>query len=155
MRITLLLTAFLFLKTVSGQKVEKAIGELTKKYPQEKVVVSFPKPEYLAGETIDFKAYVLTGYVPTTISTNLYAEIYDKNKTLLDKQILPIVNGAANGSFVLPSSMPEDVYYIRSYTQWMLNFDEAFQYIKPISVYNPYSHQSLHPKPVQWTARGF
>ncbi len=155
MRITLLLFGLLFAQTLLAQRVEKAIEKLYKNFPQEKVILSFSKPEYTAGETIFFKAYVLTGYEPSDLSTNLYTEFYDRNKKLLDKQIVPLLKGSGDGSFVLPASIAEDVYYIRAYTHWMLNFDEAFQCVQPVHVYNPYSTKSLRPKPVQWTARAF
>src|ERR1051325_1567038 len=127
MRFVCLLFSFVFLQSLCAQKVEKAIEQLYKNYPQEKVVLSLSQPQYLAGETIYFKAYVLTGYEPSSISTNLYTELYDKDKHLLDKQIVPLLKGSGDGSFTVPASMAEDVYYIRAYTYWMLNFDEAFQ----------------------------
>lgn len=152
MRILLLLLA---LNTTSlfAQKAQKVLDSLHKKYPQEKVVLNFSKAEYAAGETIFFKAYVLTGYEPTNLSTNLYTELYDRNKSLVSKLIIPLFNGAGDGSFALPDSLTESVYYIRAYTHWMLNFAERFQYIKPIPVYNPYSSTRLRLKSAPWTAR--
>ncbi|MDB5208555.1 MAG: hypothetical protein JWR72_3630 [Flavisolibacter sp.] len=138
-----------------AQKVQQAIETLYKKYPQEKVVLSFSKNDYVAGETIYFKAYVLTGYEPTEVSANLYTELYDKNKKAIRQQIVPLLNGSGQGSFVLPVSLEENVYYVRAYTQLMLNYNEAFQYIKPVNIYNPYSAKILTPKPVQWTASAF
>lgn len=151
-------TALVFLLCVYSsfaQSPEKALEEYSNKYPQEKVVLLLSKPEFLAGETIFLKAYVLDGYEPSGISTNLYTELYDKDKNLLDKEIIPLVKGTGEGHFTLPASLAEDVYYIRAYTHWMLNFDAAFQFVKPVRVYNPYSSQSLRLKPEQWTARAF
>ena len=152
MRILLLLLA-LHTTALFGQRAQKALDTLHKKYPQEKVVLDFSKPEYAAGETILFKAYVLTGYELSKLSTNLYTELYDKHKKLLSKQIVPLFNGAGAGSFALPASMTEDVYYIRAYTHWMLNFSERFQYITPVLVYNPFSVTRLQPKAAAWTAK--
>lgn len=136
-----------------AQKAEEAIQKLYQKYPQEKVILLYSKNEYVAGETIFFKAHVLTGYEPTYISTNLYTELYDKNKKLLDKKIIPLFGGSGDGSFTLPPSQAEDVYYVRAYTQWMVNFPELFQYLEPIRIYNPASQNSLRPKPVQWALK--
>lgn len=141
--------------TSSAQKVQAAIETLYKKYPQEKVVLSYSKPEYVAGETIFFKAYVLTGYEPTEVSTNLYTELYDKDRNVIQQAIIPLFNGSGEGSFVLPPSLEENVYYVRAYTRYMLNYDEAFQYLKPLNIYNPYSAKKLQPKPEAWTAAVF
>lgn len=138
-----------------AQKARQALETLSQRYPQEKVVLQFSKTDYLAGEILYFTAYVLTGYEPSGISTNLYAELYDKNKKLLDKHLFPLFNGSGEGFFALPASLAEDVYYVRAYTQYMLNFDEAFQCIKPVAVYNTASSNGLVKKPVQWSAQVF
>ncbi len=155
MRILFFLIGFFICSSPFAQKPQEAIETLYKKYPQEKVVLSFSQNEYIAGEIIFFKAYVLTGYEPSDISGNLYTELYDRNKILIDKRIIPIYKGAGEGSFTLAPSLAEDVYYIRAYTQWMLNFDERFQYLQPINIYNPYSAKKLQPKEVEWTAGAF
>lgn len=136
-----------------AQGPEKALAQFEAAYPQEKVVLLFSKPDYIAGETIHFKAYLLKGYEASDISGNLYVELYDAGKTLIDKQIIPVFKSAGSGTIALPANLAEEVYFIRAYTQWMLNFDPAFQLIKPLRIYNPYSSQSLRQKPVQWTAK--
>ncbi len=151
----LLFFAFFFSVTASSQKAEENLEKLYKQYPQEKVVLSLTKNDYLAGETIFFKGYVFSGYDLTTISTNLYVELYDAEKKLVDKILLPLYKGASEGSFVLPASTAEGVYYIRAYTQWMLNFDERFSFLKAIKIYNPYSSKRLQRKPVSWSASVF
>jgi hypothetical protein len=145
----LLLLAF----TVHAQEPEKLLQQFSERYPQEKVVLQFSKPAYLAGESIYFKAYVLNGYEPSLLSTNLYAELYDKDKNLLQKQLILLQKGSGNGRFALPASLAEDVYYIRAYTQWMRNFDRTLWLPKPIPVYNPYSSQVLRAKKEQWAAK--
>jgi hypothetical protein len=110
-----------FTLSAKAQKVQQAIETLYKKYPQEKVVLSFSRNDYVAGETIYFKAYVLTGYEPTGISTNLYTELYDKNKVIIEQQVIPLLKGSGRGSFALPASLEENVYYVRAYTHYLLN----------------------------------
>lgn len=153
-------TLLLFLLLSAGlslfaQRAQQAVETLYQKFPQEKVVLSLSKNDYVAGETILFKAYVLTGYEPSDISTNLYTELYDSRKQVIAKQMIPLVKGSGEGSFVLPASLAEDVYYIRAYTHYMLNFSEDFHYLKPLHIYNPVSLYKLTPKPAQWTATAF
>ena len=122
----------LLFSRVQAQQAEAVLQKFTETHPQEKVVLLLSKTDYLAGETIHFKAYALSGYALSGLSTNLYTELYNKEKKLLQKALVPLVQGSGHGSFVLPSSLAEDVYYIRAYTQWMRNFDEVFFYLQPV-----------------------
>ncbi len=138
--------------TVRAQKVEQALQKL-ESYPQEKVYMLFSKSSYVAGETAWFSAHVLEGYNRSTISTSLFVELYNEGKKQVDKRIIPLFNGEGHGSFVLPDSLPEGAYFIRAYTTWMLNFSEAFQYVRSIPVYNPASSQKLVADTTSpWTA---
>lgn len=150
MRKVVFLVILFFSYRVLAQKVAVALDKLYKEYPQEKVILSLSKNDYLAGETIFFKAYILNGYEPSVISGNLYVELYDAKRNLVDKNILPVYKGSAEGSFILPPSLAEGVYFIRAYTHWMLNFDNAFEYLNPVKIFNPYSSLKIVPKPVQW-----
>ena len=140
---------------LAAQEPEKALRLFAETHQQEKVVLLFSKPGYIAGEPIYFKAWVMAGQEPSFLSTNLYTELYDKEKKLLQKQLIPLLHGSGNGQFILPASLAEDVYYVRAYTQWMRNFDERFFYLQPLYLYNPASLQRLRPAPVQWKASVF
>lgn len=155
MRTALPLLLLLFSTCLFAQTPEEKLAAFASNFPQENVVLQFSKPAYLAGETVAFKAYVLSGYEPSPLSTNLYVELYDGVKNRIDSQIIYLHRGSGDGSFALPASMAEDVYYIRAYTRWMLNFGEEHTYLKPLVVYNPYSTKSLRQKPVQWKAKAF
>jgi len=121
-------------------------------YPQEKIYIWFNKPAYVAGETIWFKAYVFSGYDLSFISTSLYVELYDADKKLISNKLLPLVFGVAEGSIDIKDKLDEGVYYVRAYTQWMLNFNESFQYIHSLPVYNPASSKHLSVDKSLWKA---
>lgn len=122
------------------------------KYPQERIYVAFDKPDYLAGETMHFKAYVFTRFRLSRISTNLYFEYLDRNKKVIYKSLIPVYTGIAEGSFTIPKHLSEDVYYFRAFTSWMLNFDEKFQLVKPINIYNPSSATKITEVSAEWYA---
>jgi hypothetical protein len=68
-----LLTCCLFcFSALSAQSPEAVLQKFADNYLQEKVVLLLSKPEYLAGETVFFKACVLSGYEPSLLSTNYY-----------------------------------------------------------------------------------
>ncbi|MBW8523694.1 hypothetical protein K0U91_13040 [Chryseobacterium chendengshani] len=133
-----------FIQYFSAQdKAEKALQKFEQDYPQEKIHLLFNKDQYVAGENLWFKCFVFEGYNRSTISTSLFVELYDISKKLIDKKMVPLIKGEGNGSFLLPTNLKEDAYFIRAYTTWMTNFSENFNYLQPITVYNPESPQKL------------
>ncbi|MGN6493907.1 MAG: TonB-dependent receptor plug domain-containing protein [Agriterribacter sp.] len=140
----------------SQDKAEQALQQFEQSYPQEKIYMLFTKDSYVAGETMFFKAVVFEGYNRSAISSSLFVELYNSSKNQVSRRIVPLFDGEGNGSFVLPDSLKEGAYYVRAYTQWMLNFDESFQYLQPIVVNNPSSPQKLVVDSTSaWTAAAF
>ena len=134
-------------------KLDTALKNLDENYAQEKIYILYNKEDYIAGENIWFKAFVFDGYKQSTISTNLFVELYDKNKKLIDKKLLPIFRGQSDGSFTLKEDLQEDVYYVRAYTTYMTYFSENFQYVKPVLVHNPTSKLKLiKDENIKWKA---
>lgn len=142
----------LFMQLSSQQSPANALRKLYDDYPHEKIYIWFNKPAYVAGETIWFKAYIFSGYDISFISTSLYVELYDSGKKLISNKLVPLISGIAEGSIDLGSKLDEGVYYIRAYTQWMLNFDESFQYIHTLLVHNPASSKHLSLNNSLWKA---
>ncbi len=143
------------LSAFSQDRIDSAMTFLSEKYPQEKIHLSYNKSSYLAGETIWFKGFVFSGYHLTDISTNLYIEVMDEHKSIVCKSKFPIIQGIAEGSLSLPDSIPEGNYFVRAYTQWMLNFSESFQYIQALKIYNTNSQKKLQEQAVTWFATAF
>ncbi|WP_312922989.1 hypothetical protein [Empedobacter brevis] len=134
-------------------KLDAAIKNLEENYSQEKIYILFNKESYIAGETIWFKAFILNGYKPSSISTNLFVELYDKDKKKIDKKLLPVFKGQSDGSFSLKDDLQEDIYFLRAYTTYMTSFSEDFQYIQPIAIYNPTSTLKLTKNDeIKWRA---
>ena len=127
-----------------------ALTKLYIDFPQEKIYLWTNKSGYIAGETIWFKAYVFSGYDLSNISSNLYVEFINKEKNQVTLKRYPLLKGTAYGSIALDTTIFEDVYYIRAFTDWMLNFDERFQYFKQVPVYNPSSKFKLDIAKDQW-----
>lgn len=144
-RIALVLTVSTGCLTFAQDKAEKAIQKFEQEYPQEKIHLLLNKDHYVVGENIWFKSFVFDGYNRSNISTSLFVELYDNNKKLIDKKMVPLLKGEGSGSFSLANTLQEDVYFIRAYTTWMTNFSDDFNYLQPISIYNPASPKKLQP----------
>lgn len=140
---TAILLVFGFLIVDAQGKLDLAIANLEKNYSQEKVYILFDKDQYVAGDQIYFQSFVFDGYNLSTISKTLFVELYDQSKNLIDKKTILINNGKASGTFNLNKTLNEDVYFVRAYTNWMANFDNEWNFIKPIPIYNPASKKKL------------
>lgn len=137
-------------------KLEKAITNLENNYEQEKVYVLTDKSQYAAGDKIWFKSFVFDGYNRSALSTTLFVELYNSDKKLIDWKTVLLTNGEGSGDFQLKEDLPEQVYFVRAYTPYMTNFNEDFQIVKTIPVYNPNSAESLViAKSSNWSAKAF
>ena len=154
--IYLLALYFCSITTFAQSKLETAIKSLDTNYAQEKVYLLFDKEDYIAGDNIWFKAYTLNGYKPSLISTNLIVELYDKDKKLIDRKLVPVVNGESDGTLNTKNENEEGIYFVRAYTTYMTFFSEEFQYINQIKIFNPNSKLKLVPNPnLKWNAKAF
>jgi len=137
-------------------KLEKAITSLENNYEQEKVYILTDKSQYAAGDQIWFKSFVFDGYNRSELSTTLFVELYDADKKLIDWKTVLLTNGEGSGDFKLKEDLPEQVYFVRAYTPYMTNFNEDFQIVKTIPVYNPNSTKTLEiSKSSDWSAKAF
>ncbi|WP_160137477.1 hypothetical protein [Chryseobacterium sp. c4a] len=137
-------------------KLEKAITNLENNYDQEKVYLLTDKAQYAAGDKIWFKSFVFDGYNRSPLSTTLFVELYSADKKLIDWKTILLTNGEGSGDFQLKEDLPEQVYFVRAYTPYMTNFNEDFQMVKTIPVYNPNSPESLViSKSTDWSAKAF
>ncbi|MCQ2109965.1 MAG: hypothetical protein MJY79_00525 [Bacteroidaceae bacterium] len=116
--------------------------------PQEKVYLQFDNTSYYQGETIWFKAYVVTAStLQRATSGVLYVELLSAKGDILQTQKLKIVAGQADGAFMLTDnstaqaremrgvlSYPSGFYEVRAYTMNMLNFgpETAFSRVFPV-----------------------
>jgi hypothetical protein len=113
---------------------DSLLTQLGEKYPQEKIYLHTDKNYYNAGETIWFKAYLLTDNFITALSKTVYAELLDDKGAILQKKMMPVFESGAASNFDLPDTMTNSRVYIRAYTSWMLNFDSSLLYLKAFQV---------------------
>ncbi len=135
--ILLTCAACLTLGSAFGQSLDSSLNIYSSKYPQEKLHIHFDKDTYLPGETIWMKAYLLGDSGPSGISKNLYLDWTDADGRLLLHSIAPITEGGAASFYRIPAWVKNGVIHVKAYTQWMLNFDNAFLFNKDIPVLMP------------------
>ncbi|MBY0245928.1 MAG: carboxypeptidase regulatory-like domain-containing protein [Sphingobacteriaceae bacterium] len=103
-------------------------------YPEEKVYIHFDKPYYTVADTIWFKTYLVQSKnIPSSISKVVYVEFFNSQDSLFATLKLPVNNSVAYGHFPLNANVfKQGNYYVRAYTNWMLNFDEKYFFTKNI-----------------------
>ncbi|WP_188950115.1 MG2 domain-containing protein [Filimonas zeae] len=102
----------------------------------EKVYVHTDRDYYTAGEDIWFKAYCTDAQtnLPAPNSANVYAELLSPEGVVVDREVLHLQNGGANGDFKLDEALPAGRYRLRAYTSWMRNFGSMFFFTKDLYV---------------------
>jgi len=129
--------SFLFIVAFTGlqaQRIDSLLNILDENYPQEKIHLHLDKTFYNPGETIWFKAYLVTDNLPTTISKTCYADLIDEKGSLLQRKMMPVLESGAASNFDLPDTLHSGKLFIRAYTSWMLNFDSSLLTVLPIHI---------------------
>ncbi len=135
--LTLLCAVCLVQGNVLGQSIDSSLSIYNSRFPQEKIHIHFDKDTYLPGETVWMRAYLMSDARPSALSKNLYFDWTDTDGRLLLHSIAPISEGGASSYFRIPAWVKNGVIHVKAYTQWMLNFDNAFLYNKDIPVLMP------------------
>ena len=106
-------------------------------FPEERVYLHFDNTAYYLGESIWFKAYVMSGVdnEPTTMSRVLYVELVSPEGYVVKTNKYRIEgDGSCHGSFELTPLLLSGYYEVRAYTRYMLNRgkDAIFSRVFPI-----------------------
>jgi hypothetical protein len=103
---------------------------------QNENVILFPdRYLYLAGEKINFAAYISN--TQGELSKVLYVEIITSEGIQLTSGKFFITDHTSNGSLLIPNDIISGVYYIKAYTRWMRNFGVESYFFYPIKLINP------------------
>jgi hypothetical protein len=134
-----LATAFTFTEE-GGNLTEKIVAKLEsyrQNTPQEKVYLHFDKPYYMAGETMWLKGYLFDGisHRIDSVSRVLYVDLIDETQGKVIANRVLKCEGSAHGDIALPDSLPEGIYHIRAYTNYMRNFSEEFYFHQDFKIW--------------------
>jgi len=142
--ITLLLAGYI--ATLYGQEnavIDSAAFHITKQllvFPQEKIYLHTDKPYYITGEKIFFRAFLLDAFSnrPAVLSRYVYVELINPADSVVNRiKIRPDENNLFYGAILLPEELPQGIYKIRAYTQYMRNQGESSFFSKYIEISDP------------------
>jgi hypothetical protein len=111
---------------------------------REQVYLNPARDTYITSENIWFEAHCLNLKSPSSsvLSKVMYVElINDKNEHILG-QILNIIENKAESNISLPDTLQTGIYYLKAYTQWMINFGPESFFSTPVFIYNQFDERS-------------
>lgn len=123
-------------------QTKKWLEEAAGKTADEKIYIHADRDAYLAGETVYFKAYIMSGLYPSTYSSSFYVQLYS-DSGMLQKAVFPVIAGTAVGTIRLPGNLEEGRYFLTAYTNTSARETERFGYVMPLLVLNATSRQKV------------
>ncbi|MVM37125.1 hypothetical protein GO730_04755 [Spirosoma sp. HMF3257] len=115
----------------------QSLSERMTRYASEKAYIHTDRAQYVAGDTLWFKAYLVDGkfHTPNALSQTLYVNLLDATgKRTVSRLVHMDSTGHASGDITLPDSLPSGDYQLLAYTNWMRNADNEFLFRKRIRI---------------------
>ncbi len=100
----------------------------------ETVYLHTDKSYYYPGDKVWFKAYMsyTTPRLRDSLSRVLYVDWLDSTGIVMQSRLVRINDGIGRGDFTLPKVAGN--YYLRAYTNWMLNYGDSSVFVEPVKV---------------------
>lgn len=110
-----------------AKQISSFMDTLRSKMPLERLYLHLDKFNCLARDTIWFKAYLFEDayLMPSTRSGIIYIELVNTENQVIKRMKFPVRYGLGWGNISLgESDLPAGRYFLRAYTNWMLNFGD-------------------------------
>ena len=139
--ITVLLGVLLYFSSLSAQTMQDTIianFSLMERIPKEKLYLHLDKPFYGAGEKIWFKGYLVNAitHQNNAQSNFIITELINRSDSIVERKKIRRDSLGFHNAFTLPATLPAGDYYLRGYSNWMLNEDPDFFFSRNIKIRN-------------------
>lgn len=139
--ITAFLGVLLYFSSLSAQTMQDTIiahFSLMERIPKEKLYLHLDKPFYGAGEKIWFKGYLVNAntHQDNAQSNFIITELINRSDSIIERKKIRRDSLGFHNAFTLPATLPAGDYYLRGYSNWMLNDDPDFFYSRNIKIGN-------------------
>ena len=136
--ITGMLLSTSMLSAQSMQDTVIANFSLLEKIPHEKVYLHLDKPFYGAGEKIWFKGYLINAitHQDDSQSNFIITELINRSDSIVERKKIRRDSLGFHNAFTLPPTLPAGDYYLRGYSNWMLNEGPEFFYSRNLKIGN-------------------
>lgn len=130
---------FLSAQEITSEAVQNRILKQLAMYPQEKIHLHTDRDQYIPGEKIWFKAYVVDAFShqSPTPSQFVYVELINASDSLMYRvMVRKDENGLFHGHIFLSRKIPEGDYTLRAYTRYVENPGDDYFFKKNIRIRN-------------------
>ncbi len=118
------------------QRLLVGLKQWNEQHPQEKVFIHTDRDQYVAGETIWFKAWCTVDSKPSFLSKILYVDLVDESGSVVEKKMYQLNdNSSTAGVIDLIKDIKSGNYSLNAYTLWMLNYPN-YVFKKNLFIYN-------------------
>lgn len=131
----------LYFSSLSAQTMQDTIianFSLMERIPKEKLYLHLDKPFYGAGEKIWFKGYLVNAitHQDNAQSNFIITELINRSDSIVERKKIRRDSLGFHNAFTLPATLPAGDYYLRGYSNWMLNEDPDFFFSRNIKIGN-------------------
>lgn len=139
---TALISILLFyFSSLSAQQIQDTIiahFNILEKVSQEKLYLHLDKPFYGAGEKIWFKGYLVNAvtHQDNTQSNFIITELINRSDSIVERKKIRRDSLGFHNAFTLPPTLPAGDYYLRGYSNWMLNQEPEFFFSRNLKIGN-------------------
>ncbi|GAB3416015.1 hypothetical protein [Niabella aquatica] len=116
-----------------SQNIDNKLIEWTKINPVEKLYLQLDRESYFSGQTIWFKGYFMSNFVPSGKSSTLYVELVNNRSDIIVRGIFPAYLSTTLGQLDVPENTPAGTYQLRAYSPLMMN-QPGFIFYKRITI---------------------
>src|SRR5437870_5486927 len=96
-RTTVFLLYLFTLLSGKAQQPEEVLSRWVSQSPVEKIYLQFDRNDYIAGQTIWFKSYLYSDYLPGRKSTDIFIELFNSTSVLAGRYVFPVFGGFSHG----------------------------------------------------------
>ncbi|MFA7444843.1 MAG: hypothetical protein WCY89_02770, partial [Flavobacteriaceae bacterium] len=146
-----LLLFSLFCCTALSQTTDEKPEEIQQLFSEyflldrENIHVHFNKNIYFTDEQVWLTGYVYHQQNQRLFesTTNVFMELFDQDKALIEKKLLFVYKGVFQANIALKNNMPSGKYYLRFYTNYMNNFSEDLSSTYEITLVNSSEEEEI------------
>ncbi|MFV0604611.1 MAG: hypothetical protein ACK5NK_02105 [Niabella sp.] len=120
---------------LNAQSLEKNLEQWQESNPIQKAYLQLDRENYFAGQTIWFKAYYMSDFLPSAKNSTLFVELLNNQSQVILKKVLPVFGALSYGQLELPDTLSTASYQLRAYTPLMLNQNKNFLFNSRVNIY--------------------